>query len=80
MTPVELGCLLGTMWSSVLVSWTLADRFGDEPHPWLVLLREIYAGFDFTLGGMLIGSVWAFADGFLTGYVAGTLWQWLAGG
>lgn len=79
MTPVEVGLLCGILWASILTAWALADQVGDEPHPLLVVIQEIYAGFDPTWKGIAIGALWAFADGFLSGYALATLWSWIRG-
>ncbi len=79
MTPVEVGLLCGTLWAATLVAWALADQVGEEPHPWLVVIQELYAGFDATWRGIAIGALWAFGDGFLSGYGLATLWMWIRG-
>lgn len=77
MTPLEVGILAGLMWSFALVVWTLAEMTGGEPSPWLLLIAYIYEGFNFTPRGILIGAGWAFADGFISGYVISFLITWV---
>ncbi|MEW6710774.1 MAG: hypothetical protein AB1403_13185 [Candidatus Riflebacteria bacterium] len=77
MTPFEIGILAGIMWAFALVVWTLAEITGGEPSPWLLLIAYIYDGFNFTPRGIVIGAGWAFADGFISGYVISFLINWI---
>jgi hypothetical protein len=76
MTPLEIGILAGIMWAFALVVWTLAEITGGEPSPLLLLIAYIYEGFNFTPRGILIGACWAFADGFISGYVISFIIKW----
>lgn len=76
MTPFEIGILVGIMWAFTLVIWTLAELTGGEPSPWLLLVAYIYEGFNFTPKGIMIGAVWAFVDGFVSGYVIWAIISW----
>lgn len=77
MTPFEIGILAGMIWSFALVVWTLAEITSGEPSPWLMLVAYIYEGFNFTPAGILKGASWAFADGFISGYIISLLIQWI---
>jgi hypothetical protein len=77
MTPVEIGLLAGIMWAFALVVWTLAEITSGEPSPWLLLIAYIYEGFNFTPKGILVGAAWAFADGFISGFVISFLINWI---
>ena len=77
MTPFEVGLSLGIAWAAILVVWSLADVTTGEPSPWLLLITCIYHGFELTPVGILFGAVWAFADGFISGYVISYLWSLL---
>lgn len=77
MTPLEIGILAGFMWAFALVVWTLTEITSGEPSPWLMLIAYIYEGFNFTPKGILIGAGWAFADGFISGYILGLLFSWI---
>lgn len=77
MSPVEVGILLGTLWSASLITWTMADLIGDEPNPILLMIKDIYYGFDISWRGVIIGGLWAFGDGFVTGYLLSSLWYWI---
>ena len=69
MTPIELGICLGAVWSAILVVWSLADVTTGEPSPWLLVIACVYDGYDLTPRGIMFGAVWAFVDGFISGYV-----------
>lgn len=79
MTPFEIGILAGMIWAFILIVWTLAEITTGEPSPWLLLVAYIYEGFNFSPKGILTGAAWAFADGFITGYVVSFLFSWLLG-
>ncbi len=75
MSPVEIGFCLGIAWAAFLVVWSLAEITTGEPSPWLLLIAYIYEGFDLTPKGILLGAGWAFADGFISGYIIAWLWS-----
>lgn len=69
MTPFDIGLIAGLVWASVLVVWALADMTSGETSPLLILVSCIYEGFDFSPRGLCVGAGWAFADGFISGYL-----------
>jgi len=77
MSPFEIGILVGIMWAFALVVWTLTEITSGEPSPWLMLIAYIYEGFNFTPKGILTGAGWAFADGFISGYILSLLFSWI---
>ncbi len=74
MTPFEIGILVGMAWAAVLTVWALAEITSGEPSPWLLVVAIVYEGFDLTPRGIIHGAAWAFADGFISGYVI----SWIA--
>lgn len=76
MTPLDIGLLFGIMWAFSLTVWTLAEITTGDPSPWLILVAYIYNGFNFTPKGILIGASWAFADGFVSGFVISSIIMW----
>jgi hypothetical protein len=76
-TPIDVGFLLGVLWASVLVVWTLAEMTSGEPSPWVVMVACIYQGYDLSPRGILVGGLWAFADGFISGYVIWSIVSWI---
>ncbi len=79
MSPFEIGILAGMIWAFALIVWTLTEITSGEPSPWLMLVAYIYEGFNFTPVGILKGAAWAFADGFISGYVISFILQWFFG-
>ncbi|MBI3038486.1 hypothetical protein HYY75_05460 [bacterium] len=69
MTSFEVGICTGIVWAAILVVWTLADITTGEPSQLLLLISLIYDGYDFTPKGLLVGALWAFVDGFYSGYI-----------
>ncbi|MBF0543488.1 MAG: hypothetical protein HQM08_03595 [Candidatus Riflebacteria bacterium] len=69
MSPFEIAICSGIIWASILIVWTLAELTTGDPHPLLVLIMQVYDGFDFTPWGLIVGGTWAFADGFVSGFV-----------
>lgn len=77
MTPLEVGFLLGVVWAALLSVWALAELTTGEPTPWLLLVACVYDGFDFSPKGILWGALWAFVDGFVSGYLLWSLVSWV---
>lgn len=77
MTPIEIGFLSGIMWALVVLVWSLAEITSKKPSQWLLLMIFIYQGFDLTPKGIITGGLWAFADGFISGYAISSIFQWL---
>ncbi|MBF0405993.1 MAG: hypothetical protein HQM10_01460 [Candidatus Riflebacteria bacterium] len=83
MSSFEIALCVGVIWASILVVWSLAEMTAGDPHPFLLLLTRIYDGYEFTAQGVLIGAMWAFSDGFITGFVISWLLKsilWLFSG
>ncbi len=79
MTPFDIGMLAGIIWAAILIVWALADLTSGEPSPYLMLVSCIYEGFDYSWRGICVGAVWAFADGFISGFCVSWIAQWLFG-
>ncbi|HEY9068763.1 MAG TPA: hypothetical protein VIV61_00830 [Candidatus Ozemobacteraceae bacterium] len=77
MTPLEVGILAGFAWAAILTVWALAEITSGDPSPWLLLVAAVYEGFDLTPRGILLGAGWAFADGFISGYLIAWLLSWI---
>lgn len=73
MTCIEIGVLAGLLWAFALVVWALTEMTLGEADRLLIMVMYIYEGFTFTPKGILIGACWAFADGFIAGYLFGLL-------
>ena len=79
MSPLEIGFIAGFVWAVVLTVWALVAVTIGEASPLLVLITYVYEGFEFTAKGILIGAAWAFADGFVSGFVIAYLIKILSG-
>lgn len=71
------GLACGLLWSSAVVSLGVAARFGWGRR-WERLLADVYRGYDETASGLLVGMLWAFADGFTGGFAFAWLYDRLA--
>jgi len=69
-----LGKAMGSLWAGAVVVLGLTARqgWGDE---WRDLLSDVYLGYDSTMRGLVVGGVWAFADGFVGAYLLASLYN-----
>lgn len=65
-----LGLFLATNW--------LVLKGGRVVGPHLSLLRQFFIGYEVTFVGSLIGFVWAFACGFVAGYLVSIVYNRVA--
>lgn len=72
-----LGGALGifsALWIVVLGVSAFLFKYGVA---WVSLMSSVYVGFDATPGGIAIGAVWAFIDGFICGAIIAWLYNWI---
>jgi hypothetical protein len=76
MTGVVLGLIfgLGLFFATIL----LVFKGGPHPGPHLMLLGQYFPGYSVTFLGSLVGFVYAFAIGFITGALLGFIYNKLA--
>lgn len=67
-----LACAL--LWSGAVSLLGLTARFGWGRR-WQRLLADLYRGYDETASGLLVGALWAFADGLSGGYAFAWLYN-----
>jgi hypothetical protein len=69
-----LGVAMGVLWSGAVVVLGITARlgWGDE---WRELLADVYLGYDTTSKGLIVGSLWAFADAFVGAYTLAWLYN-----
>ena len=68
--PSVLGVAMGVVLAVVLALVTLAHLLILPPEAWhLALLGQYFLGYSVSVGGLLIGSVWAFGVGFASGWL-----------
>lgn len=73
--PVDLaaiGTATGVWWALAVVLLGVTARWGWGDR-WRDLLSDVYRGYDSTPGGLVVGAIWAFVDGF----VAASSLAWL---
>lgn len=72
--PWALAASLGCVWTIFVVFLGVAAAFGwgEELVP---IVSSIYVGFDTTVLGVVIGSVWAFVDGVIGGALIAILYN-----
>ncbi|MFT4946820.1 MAG: hypothetical protein ACI8TL_001057 [Natronomonas sp.] len=69
-----LGKAMGLLWAGAVVVLGVTARrgWGDE---WRDLLADVYLGYDSTIKGLVVGSLWAFADAFVGAYTLAWLYN-----
>ena len=71
---LAFGLACGLLWSIGVVALGIVARFGWGRR-WERLLADAYRGYNETLSGLVVGGVWAFADGFTGGYAFARLYN-----
>jgi len=66
---VGFGVAFGCIWSLCILVLVLASRRSRKAEAVVALFSKVYRGFEKTLSGALIGAVWGFVDGALSGLV-----------
>lgn len=75
--PVPLGVAVGVLWAIYVFFAGIIAMTGWS----LALVRDLaslYLGYGPSLGGALIGAIWAFADGLIAGAVIAWIYNALA--
>lgn len=70
------GLACGILWSVAVAFLGFTARFGWGER-WERLLADFYRGYNDTVGGAIIGGLWAFVDGFTGGYLLARLYNGL---
>jgi len=68
------GLACGLLWSAGVVGIGLLARIGWGRR-WERLLADAYRGYDETTTGLVVGALWAFADGATGGYAFAWLYD-----
>ena len=69
-----LGKAMGLLWAAAVVVLGLTARRGWGKE-WRDLLADVYLGYDSTMKGLVVGFIWAFADGFVGAYTLAWLYN-----
>jgi len=64
---IGFGITLGCVWGSGILMLALASRASRRTEKAVRLFSKIYIGYKKTLLGSLIGGIWGFFDGALSG-------------
>jgi hypothetical protein len=75
--PLALGIAIGVLWAAAVFLLGIAAMFD-----WGTLLVEtfasLYIGYAASIGGAIIGAIWALVDGFIAGVVIAWLYNAVA--
>jgi len=69
----RFGLSLGIWWAVAVFVVGLLAIGGHYGFDFVVVLSHVYVGYANTIGGSIIGALWAFVDGFVFGF----LMMWL---
>lgn len=72
--PNAFGLTCGIFWAGAVAAIGLTARVGWGKR-WEQLLADMYRGFNETRSGLIIGAIWAFIDGFTSGYILASLYN-----
>ena len=62
-----LGLTLGIVWGIGIMFLGLTSTFWNWGLGFVTLMGSVYIGYNSTLGGTLIGTIWGFCDGTIGG-------------
>ncbi len=75
--PLALGIAIGVLWAIYVFLAGIIAIYG-----WAVALVEafasLYIGYGASIGGAIIGAIWAFVDGFIAGVVIAWIYNLIA--
>ncbi len=74
-SPCALGGAFGILSAVAVLAIALLAHFVHYGVPWVKLVASLYLGFDTNPLGILIGVLWAFADGYIFGFVLAWLYN-----
>jgi len=75
--PIALGVAIGALWTFYVFGLAIIAMFGWG-NALLESLASLYIGYEASIVGALIGSVWAFVDGFIAGVVIAWIYNAVA--
>lgn len=74
LAPNALGLACGIFWAGAVAIIGITARVGWGKR-WEELLADMYRGFSETWPGLVIGAIWAFLDGYSSGYIVASLYN-----
>lgn len=73
-----LGMALGITWALGILFLGIAAWKFSYGTTWVTSLGSIYIGYEPSLKGILIGTVWGFVDGFIGGFLVAWIYNTVA--
>ncbi len=75
--PIALGVAVGALWSAYVIFIGITAIFGWG-NAILNVISSLYVGYSASVVGIIIGALWAFADGFIAGVVIAWIYNQIA--
>jgi hypothetical protein len=74
---IRLGVAVGLVWAGGVLFLGILVALFNWGTPLMKVLASIYRGYGSSLGGIIIGTVWALIDGFCAGFFVGWVYNLL---
>ena len=75
--PLALGIAIGVLWSVSIFFAAIAAMFGWGT-AFVQVIASFYIGYGASIGGAIIGAIWAAVDGFVGGYLLAWIYNKVA--
>ena len=75
--PVALGIAIGVLWAFYVFCVGIFAMFGWGG-AFVAALGSLYLGYAASIGGAIIGALWAFLDGFVAGLIIAWVYNMVA--
>ena len=73
--PLGFGMSIGILWGLSVVIISLLSIYFSYGTAVVTFLTTVYLGYELTLVGVLIGTGWAFLDGFVGGFLLAAVYN-----
>ena len=73
--PLGFGMSLGILWALSVAVISLLSIYLSYGTAIVTFLTTVYLGYELTLVGVLIGTGWAFLDGFVGGFLLAAVYN-----
>ncbi len=74
-----LGLTMGIVWGGGMLLLGLMTLFWNWGIDVITLISSVYIGYNPTLGGILVGTLWGFCDGAICGVLIAWVYNKLSG-
>ncbi|PIZ70738.1 hypothetical protein COY07_06190 [Candidatus Peregrinibacteria bacterium CG_4_10_14_0_2_um_filter_43_11] len=75
LNSTAFGLAFGLLWALGVAFLSITAMYFGYGTEWVDLMGTVYLGAAGTWQGVLLGTVWAFADGFIGGYLLAWLYN-----